>query len=353
MARVYGVSDSECSFVSLVNSQLQQIQIDSLDEYNDYRKHYKDKKKDIIQNFDERIKEVNENIEFCYNQIRQDEYDLRKVERDLSSNRSFLIGKWGKLRKEIENKISNLINKRNSLISDISYLKNSSVKKQTEGNMLKKEKTEILYKFDADINKLYNLENNKQFRNKKQGAIGENQLIDYITLNFKNNNNFNLINGLNFDIIGGAININNSTKPETQIDHVLVCPKGVFFIETKSWNIYCTNDFKKNLFEQLNKIKRTFSYIFDGKIEDNITKFLLVGTEKKITLENKHEFVSLRLDELKDYLLSQKDILRKSDIILVLNKFSKYLPKERFSTFPRYKISLSSWFIDLKRKIKI
>ncbi len=86
---------------------------------------------------------------------------------------------------------------------------------------------------------------------------------------------------MNFDIRGGAININDSTKLETQIDHIFVCSKGIFFIETKHWKIECTVDFKHRLIEQLEKIKRTISFIFKDKIDLEVIKILLVEQKEK------------------------------------------------------------------------
>lgn len=352
MVRVYGISDSELSFISLLNSNFKEIHIYSFEEYQNYKDNHKEERKKIEEDYDERIKVNFEMITRCYNEIKQCEYDLRKVEWDLRKKEAIVNKYWGKVQENIRSQIIGLKNKKHDLNSDISLLKKKVVNIQTDKDLLINEKKETLSKFDKDIKELYHLESNDQFRNKRQGAVGENKLISYISSNFQKDNTFNLLNGLNFDIIGGAININNSTKLETQIDHVLICPKGVFFIETKFWKIDSTKDFQKKLFEQLEKIKRTVSFIFSGKIDEKVIKILLIGTEKKINFSNRSDFVSLRLDELKDYLSTQKDILTKSEIILILDEFSKYLPKEKFNNFPRYKVGINSWFIKLRNKLK-
>lgn len=124
-----------------------------------------------------------------------------------------------------------------------------------------------------------------------------------------------------------------------------MCSKGIFFIETKHWKIDTTKDFERKLLEQIEKIKRTISFIFKDKINLEVIKILLVGTEKKINLENNSNSISLRMDELKDFLLNQKDVLTKDEINLVLNEFSQYLPKEKFPEYPRNTLVLKKLWI--------
>lgn len=351
MARIYGISDSELSFISLLNSNLKEIKVKSFEEYQNYKGNNKEERKIIEEDYDNKIKAKFESITQKYNEIKQLEYELRKVEWSLRKKENIVGRYWGKVKNDIKNQISSLRNKRYNLNSEISELKNEVVGDQTKKDLLIKEKRETLSNFDKDIKTIFQLENNEEFRNKRQGAVGENKLIDYIDTTFQNENTFNLFNGLNFDIIGGAININNSTKTETQIDHVLVCPKGVYFIETKFWKIDGTEEFRRKLLEQLEKIKRTIIHVFNNKINEENVKVLLVGTERKIALGGSN-FISLRLDELKDYLLNQKEALTKSEIILILNEFSKHLPKDKFHSFPRYKIGINSWFIKMRNKLK-
>lgn len=352
MVRVYGVSDSELSFVALLKSYLKEIEIDSYEDYQDYKDNYRDKKKEIEEEYDESIKEDSEAVTRCYHEIKQYEYDLRKVEWTLRKKEAIVNRYNGPLKERIKNEMDELRSKKRRLSSAISNRKEEVVDARSEKDDLTSEKREKLSNFDRDIGQLFFLEKNEKFTKKRQGMWGEKKVIEHISKGFGKEKMFNLINGLNFDVIGGGININDSTKVETQIDHVLVCPKGIYFIETKHWKADHTYDLKKGLFEQLDKIKATISYIFDGKLKEDTIKILLVGTEKKIDLGSNSDFVSLKLDELKSYLMKQEDVLTKGEIIMVLSEFSKYLPKDKFPDYPRRKLGLSSWFIKMKRKKK-
>ena len=81
-----------------------------------------------------------------------------------------------------------------------------------------------------------------------------------------------------------------------------------------------------------------------------VIKVLLVGTEKKINLNNS-DFISLRIDEIKEFLLNQKDVLSNDEIKLTMNELSKYLPKEKFNDFPKFTLMMNSWFIKVKNKL--
>jgi len=350
MAKVYGVSDSEISFITFLNSHLKVIKIDSFEDYQNYHDNYREEKKIKEEDYDNQFRKNQETLSRCNNQIKQDEYDLRGVEWDIKKKKSIIGKYWGKIKEDIQSEINQLENKSRKLRNNISDSKNTIVETKTENDSLIIERKNYLLNFDKDVHKLFELERNEEFKKKRQGAVGENKLIGFISNGFEKDNNSYLINGINFDIRGGAININDSTKLETQIDHIFVCSKGIFFIETKHWKVECTNDFKHKLIEQLEKIKRTISFIFKDKIDLEVIKVLLVGTEKKINLDGS-DFISLRIDEIREFLLNQKDVLSNDEIKLTMNELSKYLPKEKFGDFPKFTLMMNSWFIKVKNKI--
>jgi hypothetical protein len=350
MANVYGMSDSELSCLVLINSGSKQIKINSLKEYEHYLQNYKEEKIKTQERLDNQIQDEKDTANKCFYEIKQKKYDLNGIEFKIKAMENKVRKYYGEWKINAQRELEELRGKRRKLISAISSLNENRVDSQTGRDRLISEKNKTLYDFDMDIDRLFKLAKDEKLRNKIKGAVGENKLIDHLAIKFKEDNQFYLINGLNFDVIGKAININNSTKTEVQVDHLIVCKKGVFLLETKHWKDI-TNDFKKSLIEQMEKIKRTSDYVFDKKIKKEVIKFLLIGTEKKVDIKNKY-FVSLRLDELDDYLESQSDILNKADIIIILNEISKFLPTKKFKSYPKISLKTKSFFIKSYRIIK-
>lgn len=349
MTKSYGVSDSELSFISFINSYLKAIKITSFDDYQNYHDNFREEKKIKEESYDQEIKSNLEIINKNTYQIKQYEYDLKSINWHIRK-KSLIIGKyWGKVRENIQKDINHLESKRKRLNKSIDDCKETIIEAKTKKDSLIIEKNTYLKDFDKDVNRLFELEKNEDFKNKRQGAIGERKLIGFITDCFDDSSY--LINGVIFPIIGGAININNSTKLETQVDHIFVCSKGIFFIETKHWKIECTKDFEDKLLEQLEKIKRTISFIFKDQIDLDVIKIVLVGTERKINLKNNKDFVSLRIDEVEDYLINLVPVLSNDEIKLALDKLSPYLSSDKFPNFPRNSLKVNKLFIKVKNLI--
>ena len=69
MVRIYGISDAELSFISLLNSNLKEIQINSFEEYQNYKDNYKEERRKIEKEYEDKIKEKFQIITKYYNEI--------------------------------------------------------------------------------------------------------------------------------------------------------------------------------------------------------------------------------------------------------------------------------------------
>lgn len=352
MAKVYGRSDSEISFLHLLNSNMKQNDFNSLEDYQDFKRNPRESKKQLEESYDEKIKEAYDKISYLTNEQKQLVYDLNGVRMSLQRKQVSLKKLYGPLKEKVWEEVEALRRKERRLNSELENSKEERVKKSTEKDDLIMDKKKAIYNFDLDVKKLDELDYNIEFINKRQGAFGENNLINYIKGHFEKHNDFCLLNGVTFDISGSAININHSNKSSNQIDHILICPKGVFFIETKFWKKDCTEDFYKKLLEQLEKIKMTIQYKFENKINKEFIHILLVGTEKKIKLNESKDYTSLKLEELGPFIEKESDIITKDEMILILNEFPKHLSSEEFKSFPKGMIKIKSLFIKTKRYIK-
>ena len=350
MAKVYGRSDSEISFTKLLNSHMKQNNFNSVENYQIFERNPQESKKQLEEGYDNKIKEASDEVSYLTNKQKQLTYDLNGIMMSLQRKEVSLKKLYGPLKEKVWEEVDVLRRKERKLNSELENSKEEWIKKSAEKDDLVVDKKNALYNFDLDVKKLNELNYNTEFINIRKGAFGENNLINYIKGHFEKDNLFHLLNGITFDISGSGININDSNKSSNQIDHILICPKGVFFIETKFWRQDCTEDFYKKLLEQLEKIKRTIQYKFENKINKEFISILLVGTEKKINLDEYKDYTSLKLEELGDYIEKRLEIITKDEITLILNELSKYLNSEH--SFPKRTIKLKSFFIKTKRYIK-
>lgn len=164
MVKVHGMSDSEISFITFLNSCLKVIKINSFEDYQNYHDNYREEKRRKEEDYDDLIDSKTEGVSQCYNQIKQDEYDLQKVEWDIRKKESIVNKYWGKVQEDIQNQISNLKRKKRRLNSNISELKDKAVRLKTDKDSLIVEKKEFLVNYDKDIHKLFELEKNDEFK---------------------------------------------------------------------------------------------------------------------------------------------------------------------------------------------
>ena len=156
------------------------------------------------------------------------------------------------------------------------------------------------------------------------GAFGEARISRLIKKNF--NHNWYLI---------------NDVKIPAQIDHILICPKGVFTIETKN---YTGKIYGSEYKDQWSKYVRGREYKFysrvkQGKKHSLVVSQTLSGLGIDISVKTIVVFHSrwaklkvhspkvpvLYSDQLVNYLSNQKDTLTPDRIQLITDKLKKHL----------------------------
>ena len=157
MVKVYGISDSEISFITFLNSHLKVIKIDSFEDYQNYHDNYREEKKIKEDDYDNEFRKNQETLSRCNNQIKQDEYDLRGIEWDIRKKKAIVGKYWGKVKEDIQSEINQLENKSRKLRNNISDSKNTIVETKTENDSLIIERKNYFLNFDKDIHKIFEL----------------------------------------------------------------------------------------------------------------------------------------------------------------------------------------------------
>jgi len=139
-----------------------------------------------------------------------------------------------------------------------------------------------------------------------KGALGEDTVVSIIDKNF--DEWYVLINDLEFSL-SEPVRYGDGWIRNGQLDHVLICPKGVFAIETKSWsNKYINEKFSNGKFTPIQQIKRN-GYALYKLLNDHTISYseikvkeLLISADKKIPIPQGSYVTSITASYLKTYL---------------------------------------------------
>ena len=179
--------------------------------------------------------------------------------------------------------------------------------------------------FDLDI--VTNL--NKDLLRYYKGALGEDTVISIIDKNF--DEWFVLINDFEFSL-SEPVRYHDSWIRNGQLDHVLICPKGVFAIETKSWSdAYINKSFSNGKFTPIQQIKRN-GYVLYKLLNDHTISYseikvkeLLISADKKIPIPQGSYVTSITASYLKTYLERCSTKLDHKQINKIVKKLSFFI----------------------------
>jgi len=353
MAKIYGESDAVTTFLDRLNGHFKIVELDSFEDFLDFSQNPLQDKKDFIEGFEHasepeiidlnnRIAEIKIDIDSLKKRIQTINYQLKKKYVTIKK-----VG--GKLKHQIQDEISNLDKERKLLEISIVKLQKEIKLDASDLEDCRTEKAEILKNLDNDISKFDKLSKHKNYKIYLQGAWGEYKLIALIEDAFKRNKEFYLINAFDLDIVGRALNYKNHTLVEDKIDHILICPKGIFIIETKAWKTIFKPGIEK-VVDQLNKTKLVFHSLFQHIIPQELIEILLISTEKSIILPEKVAFKSIDLNSLKDYIVNKKACLTEDQIILILNYFLPHLTEHHMGVTSKLGIKFRGLLAKMRQK---
>ena len=347
--KVYGQSDAEHELIQFLEGNFQEIKISSLDEYQEFSRYHERFKKKIIDDCDVKIQNF-------YEEVNQLKKDKNKIENEIQSINSSISHKiktskkvYGKLKYEIQKEINDLKGKKDAVEEKLKVKNNRIFNTNEDFKTLIRRKKELSKNLDCDIEKLLELQEDIHFKNILKGAWGEKEVIESIKESFDGEKDYHLINAFNIDLLGKAINFNDKILTENKIDHVLLCPKGLYILETKAWNVV-TEEAKKKVINQLNKSRKVFETLFDSKINE-YTNYVVVTTKKPIEV-NGSSCRSISLQKFTSFIKSSNHSLPKDDINLILENLLPYLTENHVRKFDKREIIIKANIAKGKKFVK-
>jgi len=351
MVKVYGISDAEREFLSSIEGRFREVVIQSFDDFqafadNPYR--FKRKMEDALNN---QIMEASEKLASCQGNIADIKAEIDRLNYRMRKKINTKKKTYGQLRETIQEEIDDLIAKRDNLSKKKAEKEKAKRAMQQKIKSCRQRKEKVMNNIDSDIKLVRRLQKDYDTRNMMKGIWGEREVIKHLEKALRDLDNTHLINSFNFESIAEAININDRTITENRIDHVLVCPKGCFILETKAWSTVTERGIKK-IQHQLKKTDIAFNKIFGKEIEENQIDIVLVCTKKPITLPDKSNYTSLKINELKEYVLHKNDVLGKDEITMILNTLLPHLDENHVSTPAKIYLKAKGLFVKSKRFLR-
>ena len=182
------------------------------------------------------------------------------------------------------------------------------------------------------------------------GAWGEKKVIKTIENFYKKESSYYLINAFDIDVVSKALEFDEKILVENKIDHLLLCPKGIFVLETKSWKNFTEKGIEKCI-NQLRKSQTVIEKIFD---EDFFTKvkYAIVTTKSPMEIPEPTEYYSVHLKDLQRFIDGLDEVLSKDDIQLHLDRLLPHLNKEHITGSTKAVIKMKTNVVKGKRFIK-
>lgn len=350
MVKIYGQSDAEKDFLKYVNDIFRRIRISDVYQYNDFKQYPHKYKNQILNNFDQIITPINSKISFFESQLSHLRKEERMINCELSRKMNIVKKYYGRLKDQINLEIEDLKNQKEFIARKITDLQNQLIDLKYESYEQSKKKQQAICEIDQDIATLDNLNNDFELKNRLKGAWGEKKVIESIKTLFKKEKDYHLINAFDITVLGNPIAFDEKILVENKIDHLLVCPKGVFILETKSWSQFDSYG-KEKCINQLKKSRTVLESFFD----ENLTKFfqyVIVTTETKFDLTDVRDYYSVHLSDLKDFLERFDTVFSRDDITLTIDKLLPYLNESHLDTSSKTYIKMKTQIINGKRFVK-
>lgn len=129
-----------------------------------------------------------------------------------------------------------------------------------------------------------------------------------------------LINDFQFHL-SDPVWYNDAWIRNGQLDHVLVCPKGVFVIETKAWsNEYINERFSDGEYTPIDQVERN-GYLLYKFLNGHTSSYsqikvkqLLISADKKLPVPKGSYVTSITASYLKRYLKQRKKKLNRKKL---------------------------------------
>ena len=315
-----GKIDSEVKLITKLNIYFKGIKFNTIEDFQNLNlDEIRKKDLEIIDKKIEKIKKKNmvknQKLNSLENELKRVMSMLKKKHKNTAHQNKYFEKSKNKLRRKTLNLKQGL----------------SKINLQIQLFLVERKKIIDLYLANKKI--LKNVREDKEILYLLSAGIGEKIVKNFIEKKFSKEKEFYLINGFNLNLLGEGIYFESKTLSENRIDHLIVCDRGIFIIETKSWNTVIRN-YVDNVLKQLKKSREVFEKVFEDDI-NNALDLILIYTKKQVFLP-KDTFKSLNLNDFLDFVLEKDKILNKYQINKFMYKFSFYLDKSATNTYTKY-----------------
>jgi cell division septum initiation protein DivIVA len=352
MVKIYGKSDAETEFLNSVNGCFKQIQIENVQHFNDFKDHPDKYKKQIIDDFDKKINDLEHEISEIKAEIKKASNDEKEINSQISRKIKTLhkLSYPGPLKYKIEDEIEELKSEKEHALKFIDESESQIIDLQRKMDEEKTGKQKAVENIDKDIIKVRELIEEFEIRNMLNGAWGVIKVINAIKNSYTKESGYYLINAFDIDVVSKALDFEEKILVENKIDHLLLSPKGIFVLETKSWKNFTENGIYKCT-NQLRKTQMVIEKIFDEEFFTN-TKYVIVTTKSSMQLPENTGFYSVHLKDLQRFIDGFDEVLSKDDIQLQLDRLLPHLNKDHIKGSTKAVIKMKTNVVKGKRFIK-
>jgi len=327
MTKIYNSSDSETSFLEIVNSKLKGHKINSIKDYKTFEKNLLKFKTFELEENKKEIISLNEETTYLRFKNKRITEKIKNTKKEIKIQTLNIENKYGDLKEEIQEQINKLVNQLTDLEEELEQNKEKIEENKNETKSRKTTKTkEITSNFENNKNELKKIQNNKILQNFLIKSEGENKIITEIATKFTNQENTYLINSLdlNLNIEKNQTHIQNKILNQAKIDHLFISPKGLFLFKTITWKSSTPTpaqkvitDLEKQITQYKTLIKNQYSKLINKELE-----ILVIFTNSEIHLDKNLKIKSTKLENLEKLINTKKDKLTPDQIVEILDEIS-------------------------------
>lgn len=157
-----------------------------------------------------------------------------------------------------------------------------------------------------------------------KGTRGENQVIDELA---KIDDSFHILCGVNMELHYWVTYNGRKNLKSTQMDLVVVSPKGVFMIEVKNWsNQYTNNNNSFSPYEQTERAGRVLWISLQKMFKNVRVTNILLSIKRNLpyNLNYRSVYVS-SLDRINQFLEKRQDELNEKEVQKIVKALQKFV----------------------------
>ncbi len=161
----------------------------------------------------------------------------------------------------------------------------------------------------------------------KTGTKGENKVIDELS---KLNDSYHIMCGIDIELPNWVTYNGKKNLKSSQMDIVVVCPKGVFMIEVKNWTDEYAQGNKQDFspYEQAGRAGLVLWITLKKVIKDIRVTNVLLSIRGNLQYNEKYRMVYVSsLDRINQFLEKRQDSLNEKEVEKIVNELKRYVTR--------------------------